>query len=105
MAERKALSVAFDNSDKAFFQRNPDRQAHIRLPYRDECHAEFWSLGDHKRTQRRILLWRVSPDNPYAKQIKEPILKLPTLAYIDENIEDHDDILLPIIHEIMQAAQ
>lgn len=102
MSDRRALVVAFDNSDKRFFTQHPDRHAHIRLPYRDECAGEFWSLGDHNRTRRRILLWRVPKNNPYWEKLREPILKLPMLAFADETIEDRDDILLPIIEGIMQ---
>ncbi len=104
MAERKALIVAFDNSDKRFFKDHLDRQAHIRLPYHDECSGEFFSLGDHQRTRRRILLWRVPRNNPHYARMKEPIIKIPFLSFADENIEDNDDILLPIIDTIMNEA-
>lgn len=101
MAERRALVVAFDNSDKAFFASHPDRQAHIRLPYQGECHGEFWQLGDHNRARRRILLWRVPSDNPAYDPVKQPVLKIPFLAFADETIEDRDNVLLPIIEKIM----
>ena len=104
MTERKALVVAFDNSDKNFFKDHPDRHAHIRLPFDSECAGEFWQLGDHQRTRRRILLWRVPRDNPYYDKMKEPILKIPFLAFADETIEDDDKTLLPILHEIMAVA-
>ena len=104
MSERKALIVAFDNSDKNFFREHPDRKAHIRLPYHGESAGEFWSLGDHNRTRRRIILWRVPRDNPHWKVTKEPILKIPMLLYADETVEDRDDILLPIIDQIMRDA-
>lgn len=104
MVERKALAVAFDNSDKAFFDRHPDRNAHIRLPYEHECAGEFFSLGDHNRARRRILLWRVPKNNPYNADGQLPILKIPFLAFFDEDIEDSDAILLPIIDEIMLDA-
>lgn len=105
MSERKALIVAFDNSDRKFFEHNPARQAHIRLPHRDECAGEFWSLGDHPRTRRRILLWRIPPHNPSYDKIKNPIMKIPFLTYADENIADEDEALIPIIHTIMTEAQ
>ena len=104
MAERKALIVVFDNSDKRFFDAHPDRQAHIRLPHREECHGEFFSLGDHNRARRRILLWRVPRDNPHYNRLREPILKIPFLAFADETIEDDDTVLLPIIATIMNEA-
>ena len=101
MAERKALVVAFDNSDKMFFENHPERQAHIRLPFQGESSGEFFSLGDHQRTRRRILIWRVPRDSPYYHPVNQPILKIPFLAMIDEEIEDNDDVLLPIIATIM----
>ena len=102
MAERKALGIAFDNSDKMFFERHPERQAHIRLPFQGEAAGEFFSLGDHQRTRRRILIWRVPRDSPYYDAVKQPILKVPFLTFEDETIDDTDDVLLPIIATIMQ---
>lgn len=105
MSERKALIVAFDNSDKLFFEQYPDRQAHVRLPFRGEADGEFWSMGDHQRSRRRILLWRVPKHNPAYDRIKNPIMKIPFLAFANEDISDNDDTLLPIIHTIMMEAQ
>jgi len=59
------LSKWFDAADKIFFQKYPDRFSHIRKPHSDECQGEFWSLGDHDRKRRRIILWRVPPDNAF----------------------------------------
>lgn len=102
MAERKALVVAFDNSDKMFFENHPERQAHIRLPFQGEAAGEFFALGDHERTRRRILIWRIPRDSPYYDAIKQPILKIPFLTFFSEVVEDTDDVLLPIIATIMQ---
>ena len=105
MAERKALVVAFNNSDRDFFHRHPDRHAHIRLPFRDEAAGEFFSLGDHQRERRRILLWCVPKQSPYYDKVHQPLLKIPFLAFSDETIEDTDEILLPIIETIMSEAR
>jgi hypothetical protein len=105
MAEQRALAVVFDRSDKGFFAAHPDRQAHIRLPYKGESEGEFWNLGEHKRERRRILLWRVPMDNPYYNQLREPLLKIPFLLFSDESVEDNDVVLLPIIHQIMEQAK
>ena len=102
MSERKALVVAFDNSGKNFFKDHPDRKAHIRLPFENECSGEFWQLGDHNRTRRRILLCRADARGGYLPEGK--ILKVPFLAFADEEIADRDDILLPIVREIMSDA-
>jgi len=100
--------------DAAFFADHPDRQARIRLPGRgpainrqravriqDECAGEFWSLGAHDKNRRRIIVYRVSKDNPRFDPKAPQLLKIPFLAFADEEIADRDDVLLPIIHEIM----
>lgn len=105
------------DSDAQFFVDHPDRQAHIRLPTSkprinrqrgvdivEECAGEFFSLGEHRKDRRRILLWRLPKNNPYYDPEKQQILKIPFLAFADESIEDRDDILLPIIHKIMEEA-
>jgi hypothetical protein len=105
----RALKVAFDRSDKGFFRDHPDRKAHIRLPYGGESEGEFWSLGEHQRSRRRIVLWRVPKDNPWYNKLREtlgePLLKIPFLAFADETIEDTDEMLLPIIDTIMREAK
>src|SRR5436190_8370866 len=105
-------------TDEQFFATYPDRQARIRKPefvqvktksrqvrYETECFLEFLQLGAHKRDRRRILLWRVPRDNPWYDPQKPPILKIPFLAFADETIEDTDEVLLPIIHKIMEDAR
>ena len=69
--------------------------------FTDECDGEFFSLGDHDKDLRRILLWKVPPTNPFYDPKKPAILKIPFLLNSDETVEDRDDILLPILHEIM----
>lgn len=101
--------------DEQFFQQHPDRRARIRLPsapapYRDqqravrylsEAEMEFRSLGPHDKDRRRILVWRSPADHPTHPN---HLLKIPFLAFADEEIADRDDVLLPIIHEIMKQA-
>lgn len=108
------------DSDEQFFLAHPDRQAHIRLPRMvsaidkarrvrmvEECQGEFWSLGEHDKKRRRILLWRVPSDRwhliPNHDGKTQPIMKLPLLAYSDETIEDTDEVLVPILDEIMKG--
>jgi hypothetical protein len=93
-----------DKQDVGFFFDHPDRQAHIRSPFGDEMKGEFWQIGPHDKNRRRVLLWRVPQDNPYYRQDRS-FLKVPMLAFSDETIEDRDDILLPILHEIMENAR
>ena len=103
------------DEDGQWFTDHPDRAAHIREPRKtieieqrthltqvmSECDAEFKSLGNHKTERRRILLWKVPKDNVYYDPNKPQILKIPFLLFSDETVEDRDDILLPLIHEIM----
>lgn len=104
--------------DEQWFRRFRSRQAHIRLPrlipvidkqravhYEPECEAEFRVLGAHNPMRRRIILWRLPADNPYFSPTNPQILKLPFLAFADETIEDTDEVLLPIVDEIMADAK
>lgn len=109
-----------DEEDIRFFFQHPDRRAHIRLPrmasevvinqqrgasYVGELEREFRTLGPHRSDRRQVILWRVPEDNPFYDPRKPSILKIPFLAFSDETIEDRDDILLPILHEIMTGAK
>lgn len=111
------VTLVKHDPDKQFFLDHPDRQTHIRLPvkvmtvdrqraarYVDESAGEFWSLGDHDKDRRRILLWKVPPTNPHYDPKNPQILKIPFLLFSTETVEDRDDILLPLIHEIMTDA-
>lgn len=95
-----------DVADAAFFLQHPDRHAHIRPTFADyENRAEFWRLGSHDVRRRRIILWRVPEYSPYYDATKRPLLKIPFLAFADETVEDLDEVLLPIIHEMMLNAK
>ena len=103
------------DEDGQWFSDHADRKSHIREPRKtieiekrthqtqimSECEAEFRSLGDHNKDRRRILLWKVPKDNVYYDPKNPQILKIPFLLFSDETVEDRDDILLPLIHEIM----
>ena len=105
-------------TDEEFFATFPLRQARVRNPdlvqhkdqqrsvrYLDECELEFRSLGGHDRNRRRIIVWRVPPGNPYYDPRRPQLVKIPMLAFADETIEDRDDVILPIIEQIMQDAR
>jgi hypothetical protein len=66
--------------------------------------GEFWSLGEHNKDRRRILLWRVPESHPAYDPKEMKILRIPFLLFSDETIDDTDSTLLPIIHEIMVNA-
>lgn len=114
------MTNSADEEDVRFFFQHPDRTTHIREPrqaqevvidqqraaaYVGELEKEFRSLGPHKRERRRVILWRVPSDNPFYDPRKPSILKIPFLLFSDENVEDRDDILLPILHQIMLDAR
>jgi len=111
------VTLVKSDSDAQWFSSYPNRQSHIRKPtmiletnsqrgtrYVDECAGEFFSLGDHNKDRRRILLWKVPKDNIFYDPRKPQILKIPFLLNSDETVEDRDDILLPILQEIMMDA-
>lgn len=105
-------------TDEEFFTIYPDRNYHIRKPVKeividkqraarveDECLAEFLALGPHNADRRRLILYRIPPDNPWYDPLKPKILKVPMLAFADETIEDDDATLAPILHGIMEDAR
>ncbi len=94
-----------DRQDVCWFFDRPDRQSHIRPPFGNEMQGEFWSLGSHDANRRRVLLWKVPLENPFYDPKKPQILKVPMLAFADEEISDRDDILLPILHEMMSQQK
>lgn len=98
----QALAQLWQRADETYFRRYPARKYHIRNAYKGECHGEFCTLGPHSENRRRIILTRVDalqepiPDNK--------VLKIPFLAFADESVEDSDDILFPIVRDIMTDA-
>lgn len=103
-------------NDEQFFLDHPDRQARIRVPrkelakdkqravrYLDEAELQFRSLGPHKHEQRRIVVYRVPKDNPMFDPEKQQLLTIPILAFEGEVIPDTDEVLLPMIDEIMKG--
>src|SRR5262245_23916992 len=87
--------------DEQFFQKHPDRRAHIRTAHKDECKGEFWSLGDHEKSRRRIVLVREDFGGNLLPDGK--VLKIPMIVYADETILDTDEVLLPMVQEVMTA--
>lgn len=102
--------------DEQFFLDHPERQTRIRNPvrepqkdkqravrYLDENEMQFRSLGQHKLEQRRLIIYRVPADNPMHDPNKQQLLTIPILAFEGEVIPDTDEVLLPMIAEIMQG--
>lgn len=98
----QALAQLWQRADETYFRRYPARKYHIRNAHKNENLLEFRSLGPHAENRRRIILTRVDalqepiPDNK--------VLKIPFLAFADESIEDDDDILFPIVRDILTDA-
>ena len=98
--------------DVQFFSQHPDRRARIRLPgrelhkdqqrsvrYLSESELQFRSLGSHEPARRRIIVYRLAADHPTHPN---HLLKIPFLLFADETVEDRDDILLPLVHQLMK---
>lgn len=90
------------DADLQFFEDHPDRRAHIRDANPHEMNGEFWSLGPHDSSRRRILIWLVPRSHPLKGRY--PVLKIPFLAFADETIADEDRVLLPLIDKLMHDA-
>lgn len=103
MTNPRLLASLYEKSDMLFFQYHRDRKAHIRQSYDGECEDQFQTLGFHKRGRRRILLLRTDFEGKPFPEGK--VMKLPFLAFADESIADTDEVLLPIIRDIMYGAK
>lgn len=101
-------------TDEQFFAAHPDRQAHIRPPgvelardrqravrYLSESELQFRSLPSHDPKLRRIIAYRVPFDNPLFDPAAPQILKIPFVLLPGEVIEDTDERLVALIHELM----
>ncbi len=102
MTDSKVLAKLWEKADGTYFRRYPDRRYHIRNAYKGECAGEFWTLGPHEENRRRIILCRV--DAMQEPLPDDKVLKIPFLAFADESIEDDDDMLFPIVRDIMADA-
>jgi len=103
-------------TDSEWFNANPQRQARIRLPgkelfrdkqravrYLDEFEIQYRALGVHDAKQRRVLVWRLPSDNEFYDPEKPQLIPIPFLAKLGEEIEDTDEVLLPLLAELMGA--
>lgn len=104
--------------DVSWFFQHPERQAHIRevhkepfkdkqraVRYLDESEMQFRSLPRHDSKLRRIILYRVPPENPSYDPEHPQILKIPFVLLHAEELADEDAPLLKVIHELMVSAQ
>lgn len=105
------------SDDVSWFFQHPERQAHIREPrkepaidkqravrYLDESEIQFRSLGNHDSKLRRIILYRVPPENPIYDPERPQILKIPFVLLHADEVPDEDGPLLKVIHELMVGA-
>jgi hypothetical protein len=46
----------------------------------------------------------VPEGNPFYDPARRPLLKIPFLLFADETVEDTDEVLLPLVHQIMVDA-
>ncbi len=88
--------------DEHFFAAYRDRKFRIRETYEGENEAEFRTLGPHREDRRRIIAMRAKGRLARARGIS--IMRIPFLLFADETVEDRDDILEPIVAEIMKDA-
>lgn len=90
----------FADEDVQFFRQNPKRQLHIRPARTGEKGEEFATLGFHLAERRHIIAWKV----PQGGMGSGTIFRIPFLKFADESIQDTDQFLLPILHQIMLDA-
>lgn len=89
-------AIAGPRDDIMFFLDHPDRHVRIRRPLPAHEHEEeFRALGDHNRDRRRIIVFR---------GFGARLPRIPFLLAADETVEDTDEVLLPILKELIEDA-
>lgn len=89
-------------ADRGFFRDHADRKLRIREPIEGEYQTEFRQFGMHDETRRRVIVSRVP--SGAAKRHNIDFMRIPFLLFGDEAVEDTDEILRPILDEIMRDA-
>lgn len=91
-------------ADRVFFREHPERRFHIRPPFGDEYRQEFRQFWMHDEDRRRIIVFKIAAG--LAKRHMVDYGRVAFLAFADETIEDTDEVVGPILAEIMgEAAQ
>jgi len=98
----RGLQMLWERADTVFFKEHASRCFHIRKAYKGEMRGEFWSLGQHEENRRHILLRRVDFEMKPLPDGK--VMRIPFLAFADETIEDTDEVLFPIVRDVMLDA-
>jgi hypothetical protein len=88
--------------DRVFFKEHRDRKLRIREPIGEEYRNEFRGFGMHEEHRRRVIVSRVSPS--MAKRHNVDFLRVAFLLFADETVEDTDEVLEPILRQIMSDA-
>lgn len=89
-------------ADRVWFKERPTRRLRLREPVGEEYRNEFRSLGMHEEHRRRIIVSRIAAG--LAKRHNVDFMRIPFLLYADETVEDTDEVLGPILAEIMGDA-
>jgi hypothetical protein len=90
-------------ADRIFFEEHPDRWQRIREPFEGEYTAQFRGFGMHEEHRRRVIVSRIPAG--LAKRHNVDFIRIPFLLFADETVEDTDEILRPILHQIMMEAR
>jgi len=97
-----AIPAAAKLADRIWFKEREGRKLRIRLPVGDEYHREFLSFGMHDADRRRVIVGRVPAG--MAKRYNVDFMRIPFLLFADETVEDTDEVLKPILDELMRRA-
>lgn len=89
-------------ADRLFFGEHRDRKLRIRKPFVGEYITEFRQFGMHEEERRRIIVSRIPAG--MAKRHNVDFMRVAFLLFADETVEDRDDILRPILDEMMRDA-
>lgn len=106
MSDRQSSTPAIPPTarlmDRIFFKEHPGRRTRLRRPVDWEYQNEFRQFGMHEEERRRVIVARIPAG--MAKRHNVDFMRIPFLLFADETVEDADEVLGPILDEMMQDA-
>jgi hypothetical protein len=89
-------------ADRIWFKEHPARKMRLRPPIDDEYETEFRGFGMHAKDRRRIIVFRISTGA--GRRHNVDFARVAFLLFADETVEDTDEIIGPILGQLMREA-
>ena len=96
------IPAAAKLADRVWFAAHSGRKLRIRPPIGDEYREIFRTFGMHEEGRRRVIVCRLP--GWQMRRHNVDFARVAMLLYADETVEDTDEVLAPILDELMREA-